>query len=41
MRNETEGLEVKAALYQRLGKTIKGLNLNDYSQGSLEKFALK
>jgi eukaryotic-like serine/threonine-protein kinase len=41
MRNETAGLEVKAALYQRLGKTIKGLNLNDYSQGSLEKFALK
>ncbi len=41
MRNETVGLEVKAALYQRLGKTIKGLNLNDYSQGSLEKFALK
>lgn len=41
MRNETPGLEVKAALYQRLGKTIKGLNLNDYSQGSLEKFALK
>ncbi len=41
MRNETAGLEVKAALYQRLGKTIKGLNLNDYSQGSLEKFALQ
>jgi eukaryotic-like serine/threonine-protein kinase len=41
MRKETAGLEVKAALYQRLGKTIKGLNLNDYSQGSLEKFALK
>jgi eukaryotic-like serine/threonine-protein kinase len=41
MRNESEGLEVKDALYQRLGKTIKDFNLQDYSQGSLEKFALK
>ncbi len=41
MRKETEGLEVKSALYQRLGKTIKDLNLNDYSQGTVEKFNLK
>jgi eukaryotic-like serine/threonine-protein kinase len=41
MRKESAGLEVKEALYQRLGKTIKDLNLNDYSQGSLEKFELK
>jgi eukaryotic-like serine/threonine-protein kinase len=41
MRNESEGLEVKAALYQRLGKTIKDFNLQDYSQGTLEKFDLK
>jgi eukaryotic-like serine/threonine-protein kinase len=41
MRNESEGLEVKDALYQRLGKTIKNFNLPDYSQGSLEKFDLK
>jgi eukaryotic-like serine/threonine-protein kinase len=41
MRKESAGLEVKAALYQRLGKTIKDLNLGDYSQGSEEKFELK
>jgi eukaryotic-like serine/threonine-protein kinase len=41
MRNESDGLEVKTALYQRLGQTIKGFNLQDYSQGSLEKFDLK
>jgi eukaryotic-like serine/threonine-protein kinase len=41
MRKETAGLEVKAALYQRLAKTIKDLNLNDYSQGAEDKFELK
>jgi eukaryotic-like serine/threonine-protein kinase len=41
MRQETEGLEVKAALYHRLGKTIEGLNLDDYSLGTLDKFDLK
>ena len=41
MRKESPGLEVKAALYQRIGKTIKELNLNDYSQGSQAQFELK
>jgi eukaryotic-like serine/threonine-protein kinase len=41
IRNESDGLEVKAALYQRLGKTIKDFNLQDYSQGTLEKFDLR
>jgi eukaryotic-like serine/threonine-protein kinase len=41
MRKETAGLEVKAALYQRLANTIKDLNLNDYSQGTEEKFDIK
>jgi eukaryotic-like serine/threonine-protein kinase len=41
MRKETPGLEVKAAVYKRIGETIKELNLNDYSQGSVEKFELK
>jgi eukaryotic-like serine/threonine-protein kinase len=41
MRNESAGLEVKAALYQRLGQTIKDFNLQDYSQGTLKKFDLK
>jgi eukaryotic-like serine/threonine-protein kinase len=41
MRKEDPGLEVKGALYQRLGKTIKDLNLGDYSQGSVEKFELQ
>ncbi len=41
MRKESEGLMVKDALYYRLGKTIKNLNLNDYSLGSKEKFDLQ
>ena len=41
MRRESAGIEVKEALYQRLGKTIKDLNLNDYSQGTVDKFELK
>jgi eukaryotic-like serine/threonine-protein kinase len=41
MRKESAGLEVKEALYQRLAKTIKDLNLNDYSQGTEDKFELK
>ncbi|WP_373539631.1 protein kinase [Chamaesiphon sp.] len=41
MRKESEGLEVKEVLYQRLGKTIKDLNLSDYSQGAIDKFELK
>jgi eukaryotic-like serine/threonine-protein kinase len=41
MRNESDGLEVKAALYKRLAETIKDFNLQDYSQGSLENFDLK
>jgi eukaryotic-like serine/threonine-protein kinase len=41
MRNESEGSEIKEALYQRLGKTIKDFNLQDYSQGTLERFDLK
>ncbi len=41
IRKESEGLEVKEVLYQRLGKTIKDLNLNDYSQGAIDKFELK
>lgn len=41
MRKETEGLIVKEAVYTRLSKTIKNLNLNDYSLGSVEKFDLK
>jgi eukaryotic-like serine/threonine-protein kinase len=41
MRKESAGLEVKQALYQRLAKTIKDLNLTDYSQGAEDKFELK
>ena len=41
MRKESDGLEVKQVLYQRLGKTIKGLNLEDYSRGTIDKFELK
>ncbi len=41
MQKESEGLEVKAALYKRLGTTIKDMDLNDYSRGSLDKFDLK
>jgi eukaryotic-like serine/threonine-protein kinase len=41
MRKESQGLILKDALYQRLGKTIEGLKLNDYSLGSIDKFSLK
>jgi hypothetical protein len=41
MRKESVGIEVKTALYNRLGKTIKNMNLNDYSLGSEDKFELK
>jgi serine/threonine protein kinase len=41
MRKESAGLEVKEALYARLSKTIKNLNLDDYSLGGIEKFELK
>ena len=41
MRRESAGIEVKEALYRRLGTTIKDLNLNDYSQGTVDKFELK
>lgn len=41
MRKESAGIEVKTALYNRLGKTIKNMNLNDYSLGSEDKFELK
>jgi eukaryotic-like serine/threonine-protein kinase len=41
MRKETEGLIIKDAVYNRLSKTIKNFNLNDYSLGSVEKFDLK
>ncbi len=41
MRKETQGLILKEALYQRLGKTIQGFKLNDYSLGSIDKFSLK
>ena len=41
MRRESAGIEVKEAVYRRLGTTIKDLNLNDYSQGTVDKFELK
>ena len=41
MKKESPGLELKSALYGRLGTTIKNLTLSDYSMGSLEKFELK
>jgi eukaryotic-like serine/threonine-protein kinase len=41
MRKESEGLAVKEAVYKRLTKTIKNLNLTDYSLGSVDKFELK
>jgi|GEM_PF-3509042 len=40
MRKQSPGLEEKEVLYQRLGKTIKEIELNDYSQGGIEKFVL-
>jgi eukaryotic-like serine/threonine-protein kinase len=40
MRKQSPGLEEKEVLYKRLGKTIKEIKLNDYSQGNLEKFNL-
>lgn len=41
MRRESQGLILKEALYQRLGKTIEGFKLSDYSLGSIDKFSLK
>ena len=41
LRKESEGLMVKEAVYQRLGKTIKNFNLGDYSLGGIQKFELK
>ena len=41
MQNETKGLEVKEAVYTRLSKTIKDMNLEYYSLGGLDKFELK
>jgi eukaryotic-like serine/threonine-protein kinase len=38
MRKQTAGLDEKDVLYKRLGKTIKEIKMNDYSQGSLDKF---
>jgi eukaryotic-like serine/threonine-protein kinase len=38
LRKESEGLMVKEALYQRLGKTIKNFAIDDYSLGGKEKF---
>jgi eukaryotic-like serine/threonine-protein kinase len=40
MRKQSAGLEEKDVLYQRLGKTIKQIKLDNYSQGGLEKFAV-
>jgi eukaryotic-like serine/threonine-protein kinase len=40
MRKQSAGLEEKEVLYQRLGKTIKEIKLNDYSQGTLNNFKL-
>lgn len=41
MRKESENLNVKDAVYNRLSKTIKNFQLNDYSQVSANKFKLK
>ncbi len=41
MRKESEGLEVKEALYARLSKTIENLKLDDYSLGSVKDFKLR
>jgi serine/threonine protein kinase len=41
IRRESEGLIVKDALYQRLTKTIKNFNLQDYSLGTAEKIKLE
>ena len=41
MRKETPGLEVKEAVYTRLGKTIKDMDLDHYSLGKIDKFELK
>jgi eukaryotic-like serine/threonine-protein kinase len=41
LRKESTGLMVKEAVYQRLGKTIKNFNIDDYSLGSIQKFELK
>jgi hypothetical protein len=41
MQKETPGLEVKEAVYTRLGKTIKEMKLEYYSLGGIDKFELK
>jgi hypothetical protein len=41
IRKESAGLMVKEALHQRLSKTIKNFNLEDYSLGSIQKIQLK
>jgi eukaryotic-like serine/threonine-protein kinase len=41
IRKETEGLMVKEALHQRLSKTIKNFDLEDYSLGSAQNIQLK
>jgi eukaryotic-like serine/threonine-protein kinase len=40
MRKQSASLEEKDVLYQRLGKTIKEIKLDDYSQGNLGSFKL-
>ena len=40
MRKQSAGLEEIDVLYQRLGKTIKEIKLNDYSQGTFNNFKL-
>jgi eukaryotic-like serine/threonine-protein kinase len=41
MRKESPGLEVKEAVYTRLSKTIKDMNLEYYTLGGIDKFELK
>jgi eukaryotic-like serine/threonine-protein kinase len=38
MQRESEGVEVKEALYKRLSRTIANLKLDDYSLGTQQKF---
>jgi eukaryotic-like serine/threonine-protein kinase len=41
MRKQSVGLEEKEVLYQRLGKTIKEIKLDNYTKGSIEKFDIQ
>jgi eukaryotic-like serine/threonine-protein kinase len=41
MRKQSVGLEEKEVLYERLGKTIKEIRLDNYSKGSFQNFELK